>query len=218
MNLAETVNINELPTDQLEAILKKRKDSEAAMRQKEKVDYEKNRDIVVSHLVAKGEVLFNELMAYKQECHLEMDKQAAKLAAYGKLRSNSKGGFTVTNTDNTMRITRRRDTEPKWDERSQKAVELIKDFLGDTIKKRDLKMYEILIGFIQRNDDGDLEYAKVMDLYKHEDKFDDPRWTEGLRMMKEGYSNHLKGFGYEIKILDKDSKKWKNLILNFSSL
>ncbi len=214
----EAVNIYELPTDQLEAILKQRKDGEALQRKKEKADYEKNRDIVVSHLVAKGEVLFNQLIAFKQECHTEMDKQAAKLAAYGKLRSNSKGGFTVTNSDNTMRLTRRRDTEPKWDERSAKAVELIKDFLGDTIKKRDVKLYEILIGFIQRNNEGDLEYAKVMELYQHEDKFDDPRWKEGLQLMKESYSNHLKGFGYEIKILDPKTGKWKNLVLNFSSL
>jgi hypothetical protein len=146
-----------------------------------------------------------------------MDKHSEKLAGYGKIRGNSKGGFSITNSDDTMRITRRRDTEPVWDERSTKAIELIKDFLSDTIKKRDLKLYEILIGFLERNEKGDLEYNRVMDLYKHEDKFDDPRWKEGLRLIKESYSNHLKGFGYEFKIKN-ESGKWENLLLNFSSL
>ncbi|NDG53898.1 MAG: DUF3164 family protein, partial [Flavobacteriia bacterium] len=118
------------------------------------------------------------------------------LSEYGKIRSNSKGGFSVTDKNDTMRVTRRRDTEPVWDERSGKAVELIKEFLGDAIKKRDIKMYEILMSFLERNANGDLEYGRVMDLYKHEDKFDDPRWKEGLKLIKESFSNHLKGYGY----------------------
>jgi ribosomal protein L31E len=145
-----------------------------------------------------------------------MENQALKLAEYGKIRGNSKGGFTVTNSDDTMRITRRRDTEPAWDERSTKAVQLIKDFLSDTIKKRDVKLYEILIGFLEKNGKGDLEYSSVMNLYSHEDKFEE-RWKEGLRLIKQSFSNHFKGYGYEFKFKEEDGK-WQNIILNFSSL
>eukprot|EP01038_Epipyxis_sp_PR26KG_P000918 gene918-1293_t len=135
-----------------------------------------------------------------------MDNQANKLANYGKIRGNSKGGFSVSDRNDTMKVTRRRDTEPVWDERSTKAIELIKEFLGDAIKKRDLDMYEILMGFLERNEKGDLEYARVMDLYKHEAKFDDERWKEGLRLIKESFSNHLKGFGYEFKFRNDEGK------------
>ena len=62
-----------------------------------------------------------------------------------------------------------------------------------------------------------MEYGRVMNLLKHEDKYDDPRWLEGLRLLKDSYSNHLKGFGYEFKTRGTNGK-WYNIVLNFSSI
>lgn len=217
MSTTEAIEKKEYTTAELEQMLAKRKKAEKAQEEKEKATYEKYRDEMVFKVLTTAKALFKELGEFKTYCHIEMDKQAVKLSEYGKLRSNSKGGFSVTDTEDTMRVTRRRDTEPVWDERSGKAVELIKDFLGDAIKKRDVKMYEILMSFLERNAQGELEYNRVMDLYKHEDKFDDPRWKEGLKLIKESFSNHLKGYGYEFKMKGDDGK-WQNLYLNFSSL
>lgn len=213
----QQTSVNNLSTNELEQILKSRKESEAKQLEKAKLQYEKNRDEKVENMIVTAKCLFRELGEFKQFMHIEMDEQALRLSEYGKIRSNSKGGFSISNADDTMRVKRRRDTEPSWDERSSKAVELIKEFLSDTIKKRDLKLHEILLSFLERNANGDLEYSRVMDLYKHEDKFDDPRWKEGLRLMKESFSNHLKGFGYEFKYKDENGK-WHNIVLNFSSL
>lgn len=213
----QTLDPSKLSTAELEQMLKKRKAAEQKKLEFEKKAYEANRDKVVANVLITAQTLAKELAEFKQYCHIEMDKQAIKLSEYGKMRSNSKGGFSVTNSTDDFRVTRRRDTEPVWDERSVKAQELIKDFLGDTIKKKDIKLYEILLGFIERNQNGDLEYSRVMDLLKHEDKYDDPRWKEGLRLIKESFSNHLKGFGYEFKIKGENGK-WENILLNFSSL
>jgi hypothetical protein len=210
-------DLSNLSTKEIEALLAKRKSSEASKLEKEKQQYEANRDETIFKIINTAETLFKELGEFKTFCHIEMENQAVKLEGYGKIRSNSKGGFSITNADDTMRVTRRRDTEPVWDERAGKGVELMKEFLGDAIKKRDVKLYEILIGFLERNDKGDLEYARVMELYKHEDKFQDDRWKEGLRLIKEGFSNHLKGFGYEFKTKAADGK-WQTLLLNFSSI
>lgn len=213
----ETLERKDYTTAELEQMLKDRKKQEAVKAEKEKQAYEEGRDEMIEKVILTARTLFRELGEFKTFCHIEMDKQAVKLSEYGKIRSNSKGGFSVTDKNDTMRVTRRRDTEPVWDERSGKAVELIKEFLGDAIKKRDIKMYEILMSFLERNANGDLEYGRVMDLYKHEDKFDDPRWKEGLKLIKESFSNHLKGYGYEFKVKGEDGK-WENLYLNFSSL
>lgn len=213
----ETLEKKDYTTAELEQMLKERKKQEALKAEKEKQAYENGRDEMIEKVILTAKTLFRELGEFKTFCHIEMDKQAVKLSEYGKIRSNSKGGFSVTDKNDTMRVTRRRDTEPVWDERSGKAVELIKEFLGDAIKKRDIKMYEILMSFLERNANGDLEYGRVMDLYKHEDKFDDPRWKEGLKLIKESFSNHLKGYGYEFKVKGEDGK-WENLYLNFSSL
>ena len=214
---AEKIDISKLSVSELEAYLKKKKEKEAKQLAQEKETYERERDENIFKIITTAKTLFKELGEFKQYCHIEMDNQANKLANYGKIRSNSKGGFSVSDRNDTMKVTRRRDTEPVWDERSTKAIELIKEFLGDAIKKRDLDMYEILMGFLERNEKGDLEYARVMDLYKHEAKFDDERWKEGLRLIKESFSNHLKGFGYEFKFRN-DEGKWENILLNFSGL
>lgn len=217
MNTEEQIDITKLSTKQLEAYLDKRKKGEASRLEKEKKEYEAHRDETVFKIIKTVETLSEELSGFKKFCHIEMDNQAKKLEGYGKIRSNSKGGFSVTNSDDTMRVTRRRDTEPVWDERASKGTQLIKDFLGDTIKKRDVSLYEILMSFLERNEKGDLEFARVMDLYKHEAKYQDERWVEGLRLIKESFSNHLKGFGYEFKVKGEDGK-WTSLLLNFSSL
>ncbi|WP_376777297.1 DUF3164 family protein [Flavobacterium covae] len=217
MNTEETIDISKMSVAELEAFLQKKKDKEAKQLAKEKETYERERDEKAQTMVRTAKAFFKELSEFKQYCHIEMEDQANKLANYGKIRGNSKGGFSISDTNDTVKVTRRRDTEPVWDERSNKAVELIKDFLSDSIKKRDLDMYEILMSFLERNENGDLEYKRVMDLYKHEDKFNDPRWKEGLRLIKESFSNHLKGYGYEFKFKN-ESGKWENVILNFSSL
>lgn len=206
-----------LSVAQLEELLKKQKAKEAKKREAEKAKYEKERDEKVHAVLLTAQTLFRELKEFKEYCHIEMERQAESLNHYGKIRSNSKGGFSVTNSDDTLRVTRRRDTEPVWDERSVKAVELIKDFLSETIKKRDVKLYQILMGFLERNANGDLEYSRVMDLISHEDKYDDNRWKEGLKLIKESFSNHFKGYGYEFKVKGDDGK-WQNILLNFSSL
>lgn len=210
-------DISKMSTKELEAYLKKRKATEAKRLEAERKAYEAERDKKITDMILTAKCLARELSEFKQFCHIEMDAQNAKLNEYGKIRSNSKGGFMLKNADDTLRVTRRRDTEPSWDERARKGEALIKDFLADTIKKRDLKLYEILIGFLERNQNGDLEYSRVMDLYKHEEKYDDPRWKEGLRLMKESFSNHFKAYGYEFKFRDENGQ-WHNILLNFSSL
>ncbi len=209
----------ELTDEQLEQAaveFAKRKKNAVKKRQKERDAYELQRDRDVRTLIQNA-MYFEELLAgFKYKVQELMDKHHELLNEYGGIRGNSKGGFSITSNDNCFRIVRLRSTEPHWDERSTKAIELIKDFLGDTVKKRDQKVYEVLISFIQRNENGDLEYAKVMNLMQHRDKWDDERWLLGLQLIEESYSIHLRGFGYEFKRRDSD-KKWVTLCLSFSS-
>jgi hypothetical protein len=203
--------------DQLKARLAELEREEKQKQEKARREYERDRDRTVENLMAEAAYLAERLETFKKKCHEVMDAQAVKLEEYGGIRGNSKGGFSVTHSRGNLRITRRRDTEPYWDERGTKAVALVKEFLYDTVKKRDIKTFEILMSFLERNKNGDLEYAKVFILLQHEAKWDDPRWKEGLRLLKESYSINLKGYGYEFKSLD-DSGKWENLKLNFSGI
>lgn len=210
--------INEMTTEQLRALLSEREAHEKRALETAKKAYEQSRDQTVKDIMDDAKKLHGLLAEFKKNVHEQMEKHGLKLAEYGEIRSNSKGGFSLQSSDGLMRIRRRRDTEPQWDERSQKAIELIRDFLGDTIKKRDRNLFEILMSFLQRNIKGELEYSRVMDLLTHEDKYDDPRWKEGLRLIKESFSSNFKGYGYEFQIKCEKSGKWEAVSLNFSSL
>ena len=202
---------------ELKQMLAATEKEERLARQQEELQYVQERDQVITELYSEAKELTERIAAFKDKCHTKMALQADKLQSYGKMRANSKGGFQITHSSNELRIIRRRDTLPEWDERAGKGVEILKGFLSTAVKKRDVKMYEILMGFLAKNTKGDLEYSKVFSLLQHEDKFEDPRWIEGLKLLKEGYSISLKSFGYEFK--EKDAAgKWDMLTLNFSSL
>lgn len=215
--MTENPNIDQLSTEELEALLMKRKKAEQQRQQRQTEVYIEKRDRATVAMVNKAQKIQRVLSGFKAYVAEEMERQAQRTAEYGKIRSHSKGGFSITDNSGNYRVIRRRDTDPVFDERALKGTELIKDFLGDTIKKRDLKLYEILISFLERNEKGDLEYSKVLGLLRHEDKFDDERWKEGLRLIKESYTIHLKGFGYEFKFRDPDGK-WQSILLSFSSI
>lgn len=216
--MSETVTKKEMSIEELELMLEKKKAAQQKRLEKERVAYITERDKNIQELIEDAYALNVAIKTFKGRVAHTMQLQSDKLADYGKIRKNSKGGFSITNEAGDKRIVRRRDTEPTWDERGDKGVAMLKDFLGDVVKKRDLELYEILMGFLERNEKGDLEYSRVMDLLKHENKWNDKRWSEGLRLVKESYSNTMKGYGYQFMLRPEEGDKWESINLNFSSI
>lgn len=219
MNIEELLKrpINELSAEEMETVLSHKRRIEADRQEKEKRAYEAERDRDMGELIALALEVESKSYLLKKLTHDKMEKHQEKLNEYGKIRSNSKGGFSLMHSDKTIRIKRRRDTQPTWDERSTKALELIHAFLYDTVKKRDKDLFEMLIGFLVKNKKGDLDYASVMNLLSHETRFDDPRWKEGLRLLKQSYSNLLKGYQYDFEKQNEEGK-FERIELNFSAL
>jgi hypothetical protein len=216
--MSETKTIAEMSTAEIEAVLVAKKSDENKALEKARLQYEKERDEEMSALICLAKDVAEKAKFLKEMAHEKMEDYQIKLNDYGKIRGNSKGGFSLLNTDKTIKIKRRRDTQPTWDERSTKALELIHEFLSDTVKKRDLKLFEILMSFIAKNKKGDLDYASVMNLISHENKFEDKRWKEGLRLIKESYSSYLKGYQYDFEVTNAQTGKFEKIELNFSAL
>jgi len=214
--MSET-ELKEMSVQELEKMLATRKEAQRKEREKERADYEKDRDKKIAEIMGEASRLQEQIAFFKQKCHNIMEEQAATLEAYGAIRGNSKGGFSITNSEGNLRVTRRRDTMPSWDERATKGVELVHEFLHTFVRKRDKKIYEVLMSFIEKNKNGDLEYARVMTLMQHENKWADPKWVEGLALIKEGYMVTMRAYGYDFKKLD-GGGHWETIGLNFSSL
>lgn len=209
--------VKDVPTSELEKILADRKSNEAAKRERERKAYESNRNSKIDIVIKQAMQYSSMLVAFKTGVSKIMNEQQELLNQYGAIPANSKGGFSVTTSCGTMRVTRTRTTKPVWDERSEKAVELIKQFLADTIKKKDIDTFEVLMSFIARDTEGNLEYDKVMTLLQHEDRYTDGRWKEGLTLIKESYRVDQTGFGYDFLKKD-DQGKWQRIELSFPSI
>ncbi len=215
-----TIDLTKLSKEDREKLMNDLQEQNKADRkqlEREQKKYESEKYAFVKKMFSKGIALHEALKDYKEELADGMDQHSIRLSNYGKIRKNSKGGFQIENDGNTQRIKRVRDTEPTWDERASKAESLIKEFLMETVKKRDKNTFEMLMVFLERNKNGDLELSRVMDLLQFEDHYDDIRWKEGLRLLKQSYRNVLKGFGYLLQEKGIDGK-WKSLTLNFSSI
>ena len=193
----ELVDLSTLSLADLKAYTAKAEAKEKQAREKDRLKYEVERDEIIEIMVSQAKGVHEILEGFKKGLHDVFDDHQIRLQKYGGIRSNSKGGFSLAHSNGVLKAVRTRSTMPAWDERSMKAVELISDFMQDTVKKKDLKLYEILKSFIEKNDKGELEYSKVMILLTHKDKYDDERWLAGLQLIQESYSIALRGYGYE---------------------
>ena len=208
----------EMTLAEMEAKVAQMRKASKLKRDREQKEYVTKRDQNIEDLIDESKTLQTIIINFKQVVADAMVVNAKKLEEYGKIRSNSKGGFSITNSLGNKRVVRRRDTEPNWDERAEKGVGLLKNYLADVVKKKDQKTYELLMGFLVKNDKGDLEHSRVMELLKHDDYSTDKRWVEGIKLVKEGYSNVMKGYGYQFLHRPKEGDKWENINVSFSSL
>jgi ribosomal protein L31E len=218
------IYLDHLSDEELDLAIAKRK----AMKQKaietERKLYETKKEDDVLSLSDQAEDLHLLIKQFKTNCLLVLEAQKQKLDEYGAIRKNSQGGFSIENSDSTKKIVRVRATKPTWDERAKKGVDLIKDFLQDTVKKRDKDAYEIMMTFIAKKSNGELEYDKVMQLLQHENRFDDVAkypnqnlWSEGLRLIKESYKISFKG--YQVRFEKKNEEgKYETIDLNFATV
>ncbi len=214
----QLVDLSKLSSEQIEALLNKRKEKERKAALKARETYETNRDNGFEKIFTAALEYELHGRRFKEQCHLFFEEQAKKLEEYGDMPVKSKGGFTLSHKNGNHKARRTRQTDRRWDERAEKAIVLLKMFLDDKIKKRDNDTYDLLMVFIAKNKSGELDYAHVMQLIQHENKYTDPRWKEGLKLIKESYTNIFKAYGYEFETRDKPGGKFRKLTFNFSSI
>jgi hypothetical protein len=206
-----------LTIEELEKELQARKEQQQQEREKEKKQYETTRNKKVNRIAAQADRLSGILKTFKIDVDTTFNEMKDLCDTYGDIRRNSQGGFTLTNTDNTFRISRKLDSNPIWNELCDKGVSLIKEFLVSNLKTRDKNLFEILMTFLEKNKKGDMNYPSIMKLLKHEDKFEDARWKEGCRLLRENFTTDFKKFYFVFSKKNEDGE-WENINLNIASI
>lgn len=198
--------------------LAKEEKAKRVERNKRRKTYEKNREKRIQKSI-KGLLRVEKIISdFKDEISEMMAQQHLELDEFGLIPTKSKGGFSILSNDGNFKITRSRDTDPKWDETALKGAQIIKEFLIERGEfSGDQETQKLLMSLLQKNEQGDLEFSKVMILLQHEDTYQDVNWKEGLRLLKEGYHVEFKRFGYQFHKKDSEGK-FKPVIINFSNL
>lgn len=184
----KSLSFDELTPEEFQLLADEKKKQQARARARAKEKYERQRNELIMELSIEAIELSDKLMKFKEKCMLKMSEMHENLKEYGDLRGNSKGGFSLISNDANFKIRFGLVNNPVWDERAQKAAELLHDFLGDTVKKRDKALHDIILTFLEKNKEGQFEYSRIQKLYQHEDKFTDERWREAIRLFKESFS------------------------------
>jgi len=217
METNQVKTVDQMTTEELEVYLAERKKTSVDEMNKKRNEYEKYVEANTSRLVRKAVQLNAILTTFFLNSTKTLEEMRTKLNEYGAIRANSKGGFHLKTDDGKFKVVYRYSTSCDWDERAVKAEELLKDFLGDVVKKRDKDLFEVIMGLIEKNKEGKLELGRVQALYAREKTFNDPRWVEAIRLFKESYRPVDSKMRLEFYKRSEVSKKWEPIPLNLSS-
>lgn len=211
------VNKVEYTTEQLEAMLAKQKEKERKEKEAKRAEYEQEREELVNEMINQARDLNAQLKVFKEASLDAMKAFQLKLEMYGDMRANSKGGFQLTSQDGNRRVQYKFISLSFYDERAAKAEQLLKQFLTDTIKKKDVTVHGIIMDLLEKNKNGQLEFSRINKLYKYEDSYQDPRWKEALDLFKESFQTGESK--YDLYYQERDAEgKWQTLNLTFNSL
>lgn len=210
--------IDQMSTDELKAYLAQREKSDADRLKKEREEYEKKVNDATERIVIDAKELHAKMQTFFNDTTSSLREMRDLLNQYGEIKSTSKGGFHRVTADGKSKVVYRYTTVCAWDERAEKAESLLRDFLTDFVKKRDLQMYKVISALLERNKEGNLEYSRIQSLYSQEQEFDDPRWKEAIRLFKESFKPVDSKMRIEVYQKSPESGKWEPITLNLSSL
>lgn len=211
-------SIENLSVEELQALLDKKQKRAIQKKKREREKYEKRVNDVTSRILRKGVKLSEALGAFKAESFQELEALREELNKYGDIKANSKGGFTLRTDEGDGKVLYKYTSISDWDERAGKAEALLIDFLSDVVKKRDKDLYELILGLLEKNKEGKLEFSRIQALYARETLFTDPRWVEAIRLFKESFRVVDSKMRLELHVRDEVTKEFKPVLLNLSSL
>lgn len=209
--------IDQMSTEEIQALLDERQKEAKEEAKKARIEYENYINKTTSDIVYDALDLNALMQVFFDTATTRLISMRDKLNEYGEIKSTSKGGFQRLTDDGKHKVVYKYNTICAWDERAEKAEELLREFLKDFVKKRDIKMYNIVSALLERNKEGNLEYSRIQSLYSQENQFDDPRWKEAIRLFKESFRPVDSKMRIEIYKKSEESNKWEPVSLNLSS-
>lgn len=184
----EIKKAEDMSVEELQDLLKKKNAQRREQLLLEKQTYEQERDQTVQAMVEEALELHKRMVAFKAKTTARLESFRKSAQKYGDIRSNSKGGFSLRHSGQRFRVSYDRNTKAEYDERAALAEELLKEFLEDQVKKKDLQTFRTINALMTRNKKtGDFNPTSINSLIAIEDNYQDERWRKAIKLFKESY-------------------------------
>ncbi len=216
-NETQTFDLDNIPADVLEKALEKKKADERKAELKAQADYQKAKFELVEELFQRATNIHSQMAVFKSEATGKLNDFYEKLKAYGDVRDNNKGSFTIWNEDNTQGVEYCNHRVFSYDERAIPAAEKIKQYLEQTVKKRDKRAYEMISKLLEKSRNQDYDPNNIQKLYGMEKEIGHPLFTAGVEGFKEAWTE--KSTSHYIRFYKVDAEGEKvSIQLNWSSI
>lgn len=210
------VNINELSTAELEALIEQRKRKDLEIKNKKREDYQKLREEVVSNMIQEASGLSNQLKNFKTKVFSQLETMYSLLQEHSDRHADGKGNFTLETEDRLMQVAFRRQDNTRFDERATQAEKHILDFL--TSQFGDNAPTSKLIRKLLERKKGQLEKDEVLKLISMKDDFDNENWRKGIDLLQESIVPGDTKFYAQFKIKLEEGAEWLPILLDFARL
>lgn len=207
-----------LSTEELEALLKEKKQEELKERNAKRAEYELKKKLLINSIGIEAIDLYNALKEAKGKFFEAIVAFRHELLEYGELKGgeSNKGNFEIKNDD--FKIQFSSAIKKEFDERAELAEAKLKEFLQLYVKKRDKKIYNLIVSLLERNHaTGAFDITNINRLYKLEGELNNALFSEAVALFKEAFN--ATGTSHYIRVYKRtDMGGWQLLNLNFASI
>jgi hypothetical protein len=175
---------------------------------------DKMRDRTARRILKKAEDLSKRLAAFKEEAITAADAVYDAMMAENKIRKNSRGGYTITSFDKSVKIEISIQERIEFDDLIQVAQEKINEFLAEKTGGVDEDLRQI-INLAFKTSKGQMDVKRVLSLFKL--NIHHKKWLEAMEILKKSISRNItKRY---MRVWKKDAAgEYKAVELNFSAL
>lgn len=189
----DKTDLSKLSSEQLEKLLKNKKEEERQAALIRREAYEGIRAELLCKVEQKVRVVSGEVRSLFDFVVGETSAFYEVMKEYGQLRRNDQMSFLIPSEN--FRIEVKTNKVKKFDERADIAASRLIEFLQDWIKQSnkgsDDPMYQLAMMLLERNKYGDLDYKSISKLYELEQQFGSAEYSEIMQLFRE--SNIVEG-------------------------
>lgn len=158
-----------------------------------------------------------DVKGFKEWLREESSAFVKLMREYGQVKTDEQKNYTITDGDFRLQISC--NSVKGFDERADLAAERLVAFLKDYMKKSekgtDDPMYQLAMTLLERNQTGDLDYKSISKLYELEDKFNDPEYSEIMKLFQESNVVQKNATNYYFWKRNKETGVWRRIEPSF---